>query len=414
MTTTPLKNPTLTALPAVERDFVEQISQRYRFTHQELRQINEAALDLVMWEEGVLSQWWADQETKVAVTVDTRARKKKLLQHLQAHLSVLRTEPKTFPEEGLKRPQHTLRAVAKESDKSIIGMCPVASEETVCCNLRTIDAVENCGMGCSYCAVQTFYGDEVVFDAKLKEKLEAIELEDDRFYHIGTGQSSDALMWGNQHGLIDDLCDFARAHPNVLLEFKSKSKNVAYFLKHPTPHNIVLSWSLNTPTVIRNEEHFSASLEQRLRAARQVADRGIKLAFHFHPMVHYDCWQEDYAALAAAVTEQFDPSEVLFISLGSVTFIKPVIKALRQRATPTKMLQMEMVPGAKGKLSYPHELKVEMFGHMYEAFAPWQDDVFFYLCMEQASLWHSTFGFAYETNEAFEIEFGRRVRMKWD
>jgi spore photoproduct lyase len=293
-------------------------------------------------------------------------------------------------------------------------MCPVASEETVCCNLRTIDAVENCGMGCSYCAVQTFYGDEVVFDAKLKEKLEAIELEDDRFYHIGTGQSSDALMWGNQHGLIDDLCDFARAHPNVLLEFKSKSKNVAYFLKHPTPPNIVLSWSLNTPTVIRNEEHFSASLEQRLRAARQVADRGIKLAFHFHPMVHYDCWQEDYAALAAAVTEQFDPSEVLFISLGSVTFIKPVIKALRQRATPTKMLQMEMVPGAKGKLSYPHELKVEMFGHMYEAFAPWQDDVFFYLCMEQASLWHSTFGFAYETNEAFEIEFGRRVRMKWD
>ncbi len=416
MTSIVESNPTVTVrIPVVEQDFVEEIAQRYRLTHQELRQLNEAALDLTMWDEGALSQWWADTEAVTAPTGDARARKKQLFQRLQAHLSVLRSQPKSFSPEGLpRRAKQKLHRVAKESDKSIIGMCPVASEETVCCNLRTIDAVENCGMGCSYCAVQTFYGDEVVFDANLKEKLQAIELEEDRFYHIGTGQSSDALMWGNQHGMLDDLCDFARAHENVLLEFKSKSKNVAYFLKHSTPGNVVLSWSLNTPTIIHNEEHFSADLPQRLAAARQVADRGIKVAFHFHPIVHYDCWREDYAQLAHQVTEQFDPSEVLFVSFGSVTFIKPVIKALRQRATATKMLQMEMVPGAKGKLSYPDELKAEMFEFMYESFAQWHDSVFFYLCMEQAHLWHSTFGFAYETNEAFETEFGRRVREKWD
>lgn len=403
------------SLPASESDFVEEIAQRYRLTHQELRQLNEAALDLTMWDEGSLSQWWASMEAATAPTADKRGRKKQLFRRLHEHLSSLRSQPKSFSPAGLPPPpQPKLRRVAKASDKTIIGMCPVASEETVCCNLRTIDAVENCGMGCSYCAVQTFYGDEVVFDANLKEKLEAIQLEEDRFYHIGTGQSSDALMWGNQQGMLDDLCDFARAHPNVLLEFKSKSKNVAYFLKHQTPRNVVLSWSLNTPTIIRNEEHFSADLEQRLAAARQVADQGIKVAFHFHPIIHYDSWRQDYAEIAAAVTAQFDPSEVLFISFGSVTFIKPVIKALRQRATATKMLQMEMVPGAKGKLSYPDDLKAEMFSQMYKSFAPWHAEVLFYLCMEQASLWHSTFGFAYETNEAFEADFGRRVREKWD
>lgn len=409
----------MTGIPDAERDFVEQVAQRYHLTHQELRQLNEAALDLTMWDEGALSQWWTDAEAVTAPNGDPRSRKKQLFRGLQAHLSTLRTRPKSFSPEGLpRRAQQKLHRVARESDKTIIGMCPVASEETVCCNLRTIDAVENCGMGCSYCAVQTFYGDEVVFDANLKEKLQAIELEKDRFYHIGTGQSSDALMWGNQHGMLDDLCDFARLQPSVLLEFKSKSKNVAYFLKHSTPRNIVLSWSLNTPTIIHNEEHFSADLSQRLAAARQVADRGIKVAFHFHPIVHYDRWREDYAELASQVTEQFDPSEVLFVSFGSVTFIKPVIKALRQRATATKMLQMEMVPGAKGKLSYPDELKAEMFALMYKSFEKWhdggRDDVFFYLCMEQALLWYKTFGFSYETNEEFEAEFGRRVRAKWD
>ena len=403
------------SIPRVEQDFVEEIARRYRLTHQELRQLNEAALDLTMWEEGALSQWWGGAEAAITPNGDSRARKRQLLQRLQAHLLALRSQPKSFSPEGLpRRAEQKLLRVAKESDKTIIGVCPVASEETVCCNLRTIDAVENCGMGCSYCAVQTFYGDEVVFDAQLKEKLQAIELEEDCFYHIGTGQSSDALMWGNQHGMLDHLCDFARAHDNILLEFKSKSKNVAYFLKHPTPGNVVLSWSLNTPTIIHNEEHFSADLPQRLRAARQVADRGNKVAFHFHPIVHYDCWREDYAELAHQVTERFDPSEVLFVSFGSVTFIKPVIKALRQRATATKMLQMEMVPGAKGKLSYPDELKAEMFAHMYSSFGTWHDDVFFYLCMEQASLWDKTFGYSYATNEEFETEFGRRVREKWD
>ena len=415
MTSTAQSPAALAELPDLERQFIEEIAGRYRFTHQEWRQVNEAALDLMMWDEGALSPWWQRAEAGIAVTPNARARKKQLLRRLQAHLTDLRTKTKTYSPDGLPKPQdHNLRPVARESDKSIIGMCPVASAETVCCNLRTIDAVENCGMGCSYCAVQTFYGDEVVFDARLADKLQALELAADRFYHIGTGQSSDALMWGNQHGVLDALCAFAAAHPNVLLEFKSKSKNVAYFLKHETPKNAVLSWSLNTPTIISNEEHFSADLPQRLAAARQVAERGIKVAFHFHPIVHYDRWREDYEALAQAVTEQFDPADVLFVSLGSVTFIKPVVRALRQRATATKMLQMEMVPGAKGKLSYPEALKAEMFAHMYRAFEPWQDEVFFYLCMEQASLWHATFGFAYETNEAFEADFGRRVRMKWD
>ena len=224
MTSIVQSDSTVTArIPRVEQDFVEEIARRYRLTHQELRQLNEAALDLTMWDEGALSQWWTDTEAATTSTADARTRKKQLFQRLQAHLSTLRLRPKTFSPEGLpRRVKQKLNRVAKESDKSIIGMCPVASEETVCCNLRTIDAVENCGMGCSYCAVQTFYGDEVVFDAKLKEKLQAIELEEGRFYHIGTGQSSDALMWGNQHGMLDDLCDFARAHENVLLEFKSK------------------------------------------------------------------------------------------------------------------------------------------------------------------------------------------------
>ena len=55
-----------------------------------------------------------------------------------------------------------------------------------------------------------------------------------------------------------------------------------------------------------------------------------------------------------------------------------------------------------GKLSYPDELKLEMFGLAYRSLAAWHDQVFFYLCMENQRLWQPVFGFDYASNEAFE------------
>lgn len=391
------------------RELVHELASRYRLTFQELKLLCEAAQDLAMWGETSLVEWWREEQPTLA----NRASKEKFLQTLESRMHSLRSGAKSYPREGLDKPApFTLRPTVESSDKTIVGMCPVASEETVCCNLRTIDAVENCGFGCSYCSIQTFYGDEVVFDARLAAKLESVELDPSRFYHFGTGQSSDSLMWGNQNGVLDALCEFARKRPNVLLELKTKSKNVEYFLRHKTPPNVVLSWSLNTPTVIENEEHFTASLSERLSAARRVADRGIKVAFHFHPLVYHENWRRDYTAVAKRLMEELSADDVVFLSFGTVTFTRRIVNALRKRGRSTKMLQMEMEPAAKGKLSYPVRIKTEMFGAMYESLAPWHEDVFMYLCMEKRELWEATFGRAYDSNEAFEADFGRQVSRK--
>ncbi|MBI4224361.1 MAG: hypothetical protein HY609_05460, partial [Deltaproteobacteria bacterium] len=222
---------------------------------------------------------------------------------------------------------------------------------------------------------------------------------------IGTGQSSDSLMWGNRGGMLDDLCAFAGDHPNVLLELKTKSARVDYFLERDVPPNVVLSWSLNTPAIIKNEEHFTASLEERLKAARKAADRGIPVAFHFHPMVYYEGWKEEYTGVAGKVLENFAPGEVRFISLGTVTFIKPVLQAIRRGGLPTKMLQMPFQKDPLGKWTYPDRLKEEMFKTLYQALAPWHGKVFIYLCMEKPEIWKKVFGFAYPSHREFENAF---------
>jgi len=61
------------------------------------------------------------------------------------------------------------------------------------------------------------------------EKLLNLKLDQNKTYHIGTGESSDSLMWGNREGILDALFLFAANNPNVILEFKTKSDNVKYF-----------------------------------------------------------------------------------------------------------------------------------------------------------------------------------------
>jgi spore photoproduct lyase len=287
----------------------------------------------------------------------------------------------------------------------ILGQCPAYSEKTVCCGLHTLDAVRGCPYSCSYCTIQTFYGEDAELEADLGEKLARLDLDPGHRYHIGTGQSSDSLVWGNRGGNLDGLLDFAACNPNVLLELKTKSDNVRHLLRREIPPNVVCSWTLNTPTVIRNEEQGAAGLTARLDAARRLADRQTAVGFHFHPMVYFRGWSDDYRALAETVQLRFEPSEIAFMSMGAVTLIKPVIQEIRRRGGQTKILQMHRVPDPHGKLTYPDEIKTRLFSTLYSAFAAWQDQVFFYLCMETAAIWNEVLGFAYSTNDLFETAF---------
>lgn len=405
-------------LPAAERDHLRALGTRYRLTFQEGRALVELACDLHLWREPPLRERWARLEEGAGTGAPDRARKKRLLSALDAEITTLRREPTDYsrsPEPGSSPP--AAREVAREAmvDPAApagIGDCPVASERTVCCRLRTIDAVESCAYDCSYCTIQTFYGAGARIDGRLHERLDALDLDPDRFYHFGSGQSSDSLLWGNRGGILDAQLAFAAKWPRILVELKTKSARVEPLLDREVPPNVVCSWSLNTEEVARHEERLAPSVARRLDAARRAADSGIRVAFHLHPIVHHVGWEAAYSCLACRVLERFRPEEVLFVSLGSVTFIRPVLRQIRERGEPTRIHQMELAPDPHGKLSYPHDLKVRLFRSVHEALRPWHGRVFMYLCMEAAQVWRDVFGRVYDTNLEFERDFGEQVMPK--
>jgi len=373
---------------------------KYSFTKSQLQILKNIEIDLSMWAEKSLSEVFPyELEDKYT----NKQLSKKIFEYIVNYHDELKNRPNnydSFKEIEYKSKKFEFEEIAMSGVG--LGSCPVASEGTRCCNLLTLDAVQSCGFDCSYCSIQSFYNENKIgFDKEFKQKLQNLKLDPNKTYHIGTGQSSDSLMWGNREGILDALFDFARGNPNVILEFKTKSNNIKYLLHNKVPSNIIVTWSLNTQTIIDNEEHLTASLKERIDSARALADIGVIVGFHFHPIVEYEGYLDEYRAIYDELLQRFDHKEVALVSLGTLTFIKPVIKKLRQRELKTKILQMPFV-NINGKQSYSLKTKKEMFTHAYKSFQPWHNRVYFYLCMEDHSLWKEVFGYEYSSNNQFE------------
>ncbi len=395
-------------LPEAQQNFLRLQAEHHRFTLQELKTVTEIALDLSMWGEPSINVLWP----KECRADGGKQGRKSLITTLVAVWREIRNAPNHYEGRPPQAPP-TAQVISKTKSTLALGTCPVASTKTRCCNLLTLDAVDNCGYGCNYCSIQSFFsGNQVIFDERLEEKLAALPIDPSRIYHIGTGQSSDSLMWGNSHRVLDILLRFASSHPNVILEFKTKSDNIHHLLSRDVPSNVICTWSLNTPTIIAYEELGTASLERRLLAARQAAEHGILVGFHFHPIIHYSSWRQDYADVVNQICSSFQPQQVAMLSLGTLTFTKRVLRKIRERNIASKILKMELAE-SDGKLSYPEETKQELFSHLYHCFPPaWHDQVFFYLCMENHRLWKPVFGFEYESNEQFEQDMQQTYSEK--
>ncbi len=382
-------------LPEEDRESIRETALSYRFSYQELKQIIEMALDFRMWDEvPICESLHRDFKTAKDAFRSVRAAWEHLKQNPKSYS---RFSGRSDAGDSSGKP-----VVLINRDAPGFGRCPVASERTRCCNLLTLDAVEGCGYDCSYCSIRYFYdGDSIGFDEKFIDKLQSLEIDPRLSYHIGTGQSSDSLMWGNKSGILDAVLDFAAVHPNVILELKTKSANISHLLKREIPANVLTTWSLNPQLIIDNEEHFTASLTQRLEAAEKVAAKGNLIGFHFHRMVYYDAWEKDYGALFAQIQNRFRAEDTTLVSLGTLTFTKPVLKKMRERKMKSKILQMPL-DDAEGKYSYPLDIKRNMFRFAYDSLSAWHGRVFFYMCMEDAGLWKDVFGYEYSDNEDFE------------
>jgi spore photoproduct lyase len=74
---------------------------------------------------------------------------------------------------------------------------------------------------------------------------------------------------------------------------------------------------MNPQRVIDLDEHGTASLDERLLAARRCQDGGYRLGFHFDPIVDYPNWERDYEEMLEQIFSSVDWRRISWLSMGS-------------------------------------------------------------------------------------------------
>lgn len=388
-----------------ELRLLEEWTVAYELSYQQIKIISEAMIDLRNWKAPSLDVWYQNQSLF--------ASGKAFWSELSQHLETLRQQPPVYIDTSKKALEaHRFEVKIEELQSPVFKACPTTAPEWICCGLKVIDVVENCNLGCSYCILQDFYPDNKIRIANnLQERLAQVALDPQQRYRITTGEYSDSLMWGNAGNLLEELCRFAREHPNCLLEMKTKSTNITWLLKNrdQVPLNFMVSWSLNPQVVIANEEAKTPTLMARLQAARALADEGIKIGWHFHPILYFAGYEQEYIQLGQRVQQAFDPKEIVAFSLGTLNFIKSQLQKIRRQVPNSKILRTPLKNNGDNKWTYSDEIRITMYRSVLEGLGIWAKEIPCYLCMEPLPIWQKVFpSFAHSSTASFSAEFTQR------
>ncbi len=276
--------------------------------------------------------------------------------------------------------------------------CP-ATTEYRCCDYQVLNIGANCPIDCVYCILQAYLNNPWITAFVNVEKMfaelnSALRGEPDRFFRIGTGEFTDSLALERITGISKLLIEFLADHDNVILELKTKSASIDSLQHLHHKKKTVLSWSLNSPAIMKSEEIRAAQLQERLKAAKLAAEWGYKLSFHFDPIIYHKDWQQGYAQTIKELFSIVPKEAIVWISLGCLRYL-PALKPIATTRFPhSNIFFEEFIVGLDNKSRYFRKHREEMYRYIIELLQQQiSPSTCLYLCMESDEIWQKVFGF---------------------
>ena len=303
--------------------------------------------------------------------------------------------------------------VLAENRGPFLRPCP-GTQNYICCGYQILHVGTGCPLNCTYCILQSYLNDHRlrVFanqDRMIHELINEAESNRHRIFRLGTGEFTDSLYLEHLVRFVDRIVPVIQGEPNLMLEFKTKTDNINTLLELDDPDRIVVSFSMNSPRIVRSEEHGAATLEQRIRAAQRCQAHGFKLGFHFDPIIHYPGWEPEYAETIRMMFDRLDPAGVIWISLGCLRYMPDLKAVARKRHPGSPIFSGEFIRGLDGKTRYFRSIRQDIYAAMATRLRQADPDLCVYLCMESDLVWRSALGSSPETSEGLARILDRRA-----
>ncbi len=281
---------------------------------------------------------------------------------------------------------------------TFIRECPGTRFYT-CCGYKILHIGTFCTMDCSYCILQAYFHPPLLqFFVNHGDMLRELALEFSKpgISRIGTGEFTDSMIWEYGTNLSARLVPLFGEQSRAVLELKTKTTDIQRLKDLPHNRKTICAWSLNTETVIREQERRTSSLDARLRAAENCQSWGYPLSFHFDPIVLYPGCEEEYRRVIQKLFARVSADNIVWISIGSFRFIPELKSIIQNRFRDSSLVYGEFITGLDGKMRYFKPLRLRFYQKMVSWIRDLAPDVRIYYCMEDDAIWEKTLGFTPE------------------
>ena len=258
---------------------------------------------------------------------------------------------------------------------------------------KLVPLSNGCPYYCTYCYLAYVYRKfspfvkiNINYDTMFKQIRKSL-LHSDGKVSFNMGEMLDSLAFDHITNLTSMLVPFFSSFSNAYLMLLTKSNNIDNLLAVEPNENVVISWSLNNPNIIKTYEQGTASLDERLAAAKKCQDYGYRIRYRIDPGILYENWQAEYAELIHKALTFTKPEN---ITLGMLRLLpghfRLAIDAYGNRAR--KLYNNNFVKGASDrKLRYKPQQRIEFYKFVIDKIHRFNKNISISLCRETPDIW---------------------------
>jgi spore photoproduct lyase len=266
----------------------------------------------------------------------------------------------------------------------------------LCCApyFKLVPLSNGCPYHCTYCYLAYVYRDyhpfikiNVNYDKMFQEIREAVFLPQDAAA-FNMGEMLDSLALDHMSLLVERLVPFFGRLSNSYLMLLTKSASIEGLLRTTPNAQIVVSWSLNTQQMIDKYEIGTASLAERVGAAKRCQGHGYRIRLRIDPGILYEDWRSDYAELLSTILAALTPEN---ITLGMLRLV-PGHLGFAGRTYGSRICTLGAGLSEKasdGKLRYPVRHRVEFYRFLIDVIRSFNARMSVGLCRETPEVWSS-------------------------
>ena len=193
----------------------------------------------------------------------------------------------------------------------------------------------NCIYDCKYCFLQGMFNSAnylvfVNYQDFFFAINEIIKTNINKKICFFSGYDCDSLALDNITNFASTFINFFSKYDKAFLELRTKSVNINKLMKIKPSNNIIIAYSMNPQSIIKEFEQKTPNFQSRLDSLKRIQNSGWNIGLRFDPIFISEKNIKDYYDFVEKIFSTLKSSLVHSVTIGkfrmSQTFLKKINK----------------------------------------------------------------------------------------